>query len=131
MNWRPRGRDLSGQGKKANRGIHFLETEKGGTCQDTEKKQWRGIHSLESTEGGTSQDTEGMRLSQALTSWKPQKQELVRTQEKRLLSEGHSLSGDHRGRDLSGYRRNASNQAIGTHFLEAREGGTCQHIEGM
>jgi len=46
----------------------------------------RGTHILETAEGGTSQDTEGNRQTK-----------------------GHSLPGDHRGRDKSGHRKKLTN----------------------
>ena len=40
------------------KGAHFLETGKGGICQDTERSDHaRGTHSLETTEAGICQDT--------------------------------------------------------------------------
>jgi len=90
--------------------------------------QPRGTYFLETTEGGTCQDTE-----------------------RNQASKGHSLPGDHRGRDMSGYRKKPTEQgaltnwgpqreghvriqketkqARGTHFLETTEEGTCQGTE--
>ena len=47
-----------------------------------ESDQTRGTHSLETTEGGTSQDME-----------------------REQPSKGHSLPGDHRGRDNAGHKK--------------------------
>ena len=110
----------------------------------------------------------------ALTDWRPQREGIVRTQketsratgthfleiaeggtcqdmERKRLSNGHSQTGDHRGRNLSGHRNKATKQRVptswrpqmeglvrtrketdrvtGTHFLETTEGGTCQDTE--
>jgi len=67
--------------------------------------QARGTHMLETAGGGTCQDTE-----------------------RNQLSKGHSLSGDHRGRDLLGHGKKPSKQG-GTYKLEIAEGGTCQDME--
>ena len=90
--------------------------------------QTRNTHKLETTEGGTSQDME-----------------------RKQPSKGHLLSGDHRGRDKSGYGKKVtkqgaltswrpqregqvriwkeSNQMRSTHSLEMTEGGTSQDME--
>ena len=78
------GRGLVRIRKEASRAkcTHQLETAEGGTCQDMKEiDRERGTHILKMAEGGTCQDTE-------------------RTQR----SVGHSLSGDGRGRGLSGHR---------------------------
>jgi len=52
-----------------------------------ETSQARGTHFLKTTEGGTCQDTE-----------------------RNQPTKGHSLSGDHRGRNMSGHRKKPTNQ---------------------
>ena len=69
--------------KESNRatGAHFLETAKGGICQDTERNRPSDVHSLPGDDRGrTCQDTKRNKSSDA-----------------------HSLPGDGRGRDLSGH----------------------------
>ena len=73
------------------------------------KKIDRGkdTHSLETVEGGTCQDVERNRPS-----------------------EGHSPSGDGRGRELSGHGNKAqTKEARSTHCLETAEGSTSQDME--
>ena len=65
----------------------------------------RGTHKLEIAEGGTSYNMERK---------KPSKE--------------HIHTGDGRGRDKLGHRKE-SNQARGTYQLEMAEGGTSQDIE--
>src|SRR5205807_1350698 len=87
---------------------------------------------------------------ETLTSWREQGRDWLRTR-KDNGREGHSLSGDGRGRDLSGHRKKSTNrgaltlwrrqreglvrtqkeidQPRHTHFLETAEGGTCQDME--
>ena len=86
-----------------------------------------GTHFLETTEGGTCQDMEG-----------------------KQPSNGHSQTGDHRGKDLSGHGKKPieqwaltswspqreglvstwkeSDQVISTHILENTDGGTGQDM---
>ena len=59
----------------------------------------RSTHFLETTEGGTSQDME-----------------------RKQLSKGHSLPGDHRGRDKSGHRKKVTKQGALTNWRPQREG---------
>ena len=86
----------------------------------------------------------------ALTSWRQQRKTLVRTRkgtdrptsthfletaergrcqdtERNRPTDAHSLSGDGRGRNLSGHGKKHINQH--THQLETVEGGTCQATE--
>ena len=66
------------------------------TCQDTkERNQARGTgtHKLETTGGWTCQDTE-----------------------RKSMSERYSLAVDHRGRDLSGHRKKATEQEALTNW---------------
>ena len=125
------GRDLSGYGKKQTvRGAltfwrwqreEFVRPQK-------EINQARHTHSLEMAGGGTCQDTE--------RNWP---------------SEAHSLSGDGRGRNLSGHGKKLTERgtltswrqqkeglvstqkknerARHTHILKTEEGGTCQDTE--
>ena len=121
------------------RRTHQLKTAEGGTCQDTERNRPSEWHSQ--TEDSRGRDLSGHRKNpterRALTSWRRQREGLVRTPkeidrargthklktaergtcqdaERNQLSEGHSLPGDGRGRDLSGYGRN---RAGGRHSL--------------
>jgi hypothetical protein len=126
-----RGGDLLGQGKKpTDRGAltPWRRQREGFVRTWKEIDRARGTHKLEMAEGGTCQDKERNRLT-----------------------EGHSLSGDSRGRDLLGHRKKPTDRgaltawrqqreglvrtrkeidrARGTHFLETAEGGTCQDTE--
>jgi len=64
------------------------------------ERRVKDTHFLERVEGGRSQDMETKRASkrEALTSWKAQRGGQVMTQEQSERSEGHSLSGEDRGR---------------------------------
>ena len=62
-----------------------------------ESNQTRGTHKLEITEGGTSQDTE-----------------------RKQPNKGHSLPGDHRGRDNSGHKK----KMVRNHKIRDKEGKT-------
>ena len=113
-----RGRDVSGHGKKEiERGTltdwrqqreelirtrkgdrarctHSLETAEGGTCQDTERRRLSETHSLTGDNKGRNLSGHGKETGQgALTTWRQQREELVRT-------------------------RKESNWARGTHFLD-------------
>jgi hypothetical protein len=73
---------------KGLRGTHGLQSEGGGGGRDqnTEKRESAsGTHGLQSTSRGTSHDTETIRVS-----------------------ERHSHSGEHIGRDKSGHGKNSS-----------------------
>ena len=126
-----RGRDLSGYRKKpTNRGpltnwrrqreglirirketdqlrrTHMLETAEGGTCQDMERNGPTMAHSLPGD--GRGRDLSGHRKKPtdrgALTTWRRQREGLVRTQK-------------------------VTDQPRHTHQLEMAEGGTCQDTE--
>ena len=130
-NWRPQRVGLVSTWRESDRatGTHQLETEGEGLVSTRKESDCvAGTHWLETGEGGTCQHTERKRLS-----------------------DGHSLPGDHRGRVLSGHGKTATErQALtswrsqrgrivrtqeksdcmtGTHFLETAEGGTCQDME--
>ena len=130
-NWRRQGEGLVRTRKNTNRAkhTHKLETVERGTCQEMENNQRsRCTHFLKTASGGTCQDMERNRPTEA-----------------------HSLSGDGRGRDLSGdgkkpaeqgaltsWRRQGeglvrtrkeTNRAKHTHFLERVERGTCQEMK--
>ena len=112
------------------RGTHSLETAEGGTCQDTERNRLSKGHSQ--TGDGRRRDLsrhgKNPTEQEALTNWRRQREGLVGTQEetnrtrgthsletteggtcqdieRSSPSEGHSLPGDDRGRDLSGHRK--------------------------
>ena len=103
-----RGRDLSGHGKKLTgpSRTHILETAEGGTCQDTETNRLTEVHSP--TGDGRGRDLSGHRKKLtdrgALTSWRRQRERLVRT-------------------------RKQTNQLRHTHFLETAKGETCRDTE--
>ena len=106
-----RGRDLSQHGKKPIHGgaLTCCRRQRGALVR-TRKETERATptHCLEIVEGETCQDIERNRPSEA-----------------------HSqLSGDGRGRDLSG-RGKKTDRVTRTHFLEKVEGGTCQETEGI
>ena len=139
-----------------------------------ETDRGRRTHVLKTAEGGMSGHRKESTKRGALTNWRQQREELVRTrkeavrvrhthfletaeaetrQDKERIrpSKAHSLSGDSRGRYLSGHGKNPTEQgtltnwiqqrgrlvttrnekdrARPTHFLEVEEGGTCQNTE--
>ena len=112
------------------RRTHFLETAEGGTCQATERDQPTKADSPtgDSRERDLSGHGKKPMAQGALTSWRWQREGLVRTQketdrprhthsletveggtcqdpERDRPTEANSLSGDGRGRDLSGHRK--------------------------
>ena len=156
--WRQQSEQVVKKPKEINRsmGTYFLERTKGGTCQYTEEiDRGRLTHFLEMAEKGTCQDTERNRLSEehllpghnkerdlsgyrnkstdpgTLTSWRQQRELLVRTRkeidqarhthfletakggachetERNRLIDGHSLSGDDRRGNLSGHEKKST-----------------------
>ena len=159
------------------RHTHCLETAEGEICQDTERNRQSKAHSP--TGGGRGRDLSEHGKDQteqgALTPWRRQREGFVRTRketdrargthrletaergtcqdtERNRPSKGHSLSGDGRGRDLSGHEKKPTEQgtltvwrrqrkglvrtrkendrARCTHFLETAEAETCQDMEG-
>ena len=50
--------------------------------------------------------------------------------ERKQLSKGHSLPRDHRWRDKSGHRKEATEQGALTYWRPTAEGGTSQDMEG-
>jgi len=111
-------------------GTHFLETTEVGTHQATERKRPSDGHSLPGDRRGRDLLGYGEKVTKqrALTNWRPQKEGLVRARkeinqamgthsletaeggacqdmERRCPSDGHSLPGDRRGRDLSVHRK--------------------------
>ena len=146
--WRPQREGLVRTWKESDqaRGTYKLETTEKGTCQDTERKQPRKGHSLPGDH--RRRDLSGHRKKVTkqgtLTSWRRQREGLVRTQkeskqargthflettkggpcqdmETKQLSKGHSLSGDHRGRDLSGHGKKVTKQGALTFWRPQRE----------
>ena len=159
------------------RQTHCLETAEGEACQDAERNRQRKAHSP--TGGGRGRDLSGHEKKPTeqgpLTPWRRQREGLVRTRketnrargthrletaqrwtcqdmERNRPSKAHSLSGDGRGRDLSGHEkkpteqgtltvwrrqreglvrtRNKNDRARCTHFLETAEAEPCQDMEG-
>ena len=137
------------------RGTHQLKTAEGGTCEDMEINQPQEGHSLPGDCRGRGLSGHGKKPTErgALTSWKRQREGLVRTRkesnrargtysletgeggthqdkERNRSSEGNSLPGDDRGRDLSAVRTQKEiDRSRGTHTLETVEGGTYQDTE--
>ena len=154
-----RGSDLSGHGKKSTdrgaltswrrqrerlvkswkeidrpRRTHSLETAEVGTCQDTERNRPTKAHSRAGDSRGRDLSGHGKKsIDQgALTSWRWQRERLVRIwkeidrprgthkleksegatcqdMERNRSTEAHSLSGDGRGSDLLGHGRKSTN----------------------
>jgi len=119
----------------------------GGSCQDTVRKRpGKGhSHSKDSRGRDSSQHRKKATEQGALTNWRPQREELVRTwkpsnqamgthllettegrtcqdTEREQLSEGHSLPGDRRGRDLSGDGKKVTEQEALTFWRPQWEG---------
>ena len=129
--WRRQREALVRTWKESDRmtGTHQLETEKGGTCQDTkgnrqtdadsqtgdgmrealvrtrkESDRRTCTHILETAEGSTCQDGKTQTNRRALTSWRRQREAPVRTRKKTDRStRTHQL--ERRGRHLSGHRK--------------------------
>ena len=148
-NWRRQREGLVRTRKESDRPrrTHQLETAEGGTCQDTQ-----GIRSTEAhspTGDGRGRDLSGHARNLtdrgALTSWRQQREGLVRTRKESDRSrrthfletaeggtcqdtqgirptEVHSLPGDGRGRDLSGHARNQTDRGALTYWRRQREG---------
>jgi len=148
-NWRPQMERLVRTRKESDRArhTHFLETATGGTCHDTEGKRTSKAHSLPGDRKGRDLSGHGTKLTKQgmLTSWRPQREGLVRTwketdqarcthcletaeggtcqdTEGKRLSKAHSLPGDRRGRDLSGHRRKATKKDTLTSWRPQRQG---------
>jgi len=158
------------------RGTHRLETAEGGTSQDTERKQPTKAHSPTGDGRGRDKSGHGKKATDqgTLTFWRWQREGQVRTRkesdrlrhthflemaeggtsqdtERKRPTEGHSQTGDGRGRDKSGHRKKVTNQGTltfwrwqregqvrtqkesdqprDTHKLEMAEGGTSQDTE--
>jgi len=58
----------------------------------------------------------------ALTSWRPQREGLVREWKEIDHARGNSLSGDHRGGDQSGHGKKVTKQGALTSWRLQREG---------
>ena len=167
-----RGRDLSGHGKKSTdrgaltfwrrqrnglvrtwkktdrpRCTHQLETAEGGTCQGTERNRPTEVHSHSGGGRGRYLSGHGRKPTDrgALTSWRRQKEALVRTRKEidqsrrtHLLEtaeeetcrdmkrnrpiEVHSPTGDGRGRDFSGHGKKPTGRGALTSWRRQREG---------
>ena len=125
---------------------HELETAEGATCQDTERNRPTELHSL--TGDGRGSDLSGHRKKStdrgALTSWRRQRERLVRTSkeinrlsptheletaegatcqdtERNRLTDVHSLPGDGRGSNLSGCRKKSTDRGALTCWRRQRE----------
>ena len=150
------------------RRTHQLETVVGGTSQDTQRNRQRRTHFLEAAEGGTCQDKERIRPTKAhshpgddrgrdlsghrkkqtgrsqLTSWRRQREGLVRTRKetdrpRRTYNlegaeggtcqdtqinrppEAHSQPGSVRGRDLSGHGKKPTDRGTLTNWRWQKE----------
>ena len=125
---------------------HFLETAEGGTCQDTQGNQLTEAHSRPGDGRGRhlSGHTRKPTDRGSLTSWRRQREALVRTcketdrprrthkletaeggtcqgtQENRP-TEAHSRPGDGRGSHLSGHARKPTDQGALTSWRRQRE----------
>ena len=88
------------------RHTHILETAEGGTCQDTERNRPTEAHSPTGDGTGKNLSGHGKKLTDrgALTTWRRQREGLVRT------------------------RKESDRQGC-THTLETAEGGTCQDTQ--
>ena len=62
-----------------------------------------------------------MTKQRALTNWRQQREGQVRTQ-KETTEEGHSQTGDGRGRDKSGHRKKVTEQGVLANWRQQREG---------
>ena len=158
------------------RHTHKLETAEGGTCQDTQGNRQTEVHSRTGDSRARNLSGHARKPTNrgALTNWRWQREGLVRTckETDRLRhthsletaergtcqdtqgnrqTEVHSLSGDSRGRDLSGHARKPTDRGAltlwrwqmkglvrtcketdrprCTHKLETAERGTCQDME--
>ena len=99
-----RGRHLSGHERNRPTEAHSLpEDGRGGTCQDTETNRQTEAHSPTGDSRGRHLSGHGNKPTDrgALTSWRRQREALVRT-------------------------RKQTDRLRCTHFLETAEGGTCQ-----
>ena len=94
------------EGNRLSKGTHALETGKGGTCQGAERNQLSEVHSPTGDGRGRNLSGHGNKPTKqgALTSWKQQREGLVRTQKE-------------------------TDRARGTYVLEMAEGGTRQDTE--
>ena len=133
---------------------HSLETAEGGNCQDTERNRPTDAHSQ--TGDGRGRHLSGHRKKQtdrrALTSWRWQREALVRTPkatdrptrthfletveggscqdtERNRPTDAHSLSGDGRGRHLSGHRTIAAERGALTRWRAQRQRQVGTHKE--
>ena len=129
------------------RGTHSLEIAEGGTCQDTEKNRLSEGHSLAGDGRGRNLSRHRKKLTEqvALTLWRWQREGLVKTwkkidqarsthslemaegvtcqdTEKNRLSEGHSLAGDGKGRNLSGHENKPTKRGSLTFWRQQRKG---------
>ena len=119
------------------KGTHVLKTAEGGTCQDTERNRLTKGHSHPGDGRGMDLSGQRKKLTKqgALTTWRRQREEFVRTlkeidrargthvletadngtcqdTEGNRPSKGHSLPGDGRGRDLSGHRKEPTQRRV-------------------
>ena len=118
-----------------------------GTCQDTEINRPSKVHSLprDSKGRGLSRHRKKPTEQVALTSWRQQREGLVKTwkeidqawgthvletaergtyqdTDRNRPSKGHSHPGDSRGRDLLGHRKKLTERGVLTAWRRQREG---------
>ena len=110
------------------RPTHFLETAEGASCQDMERNRPRQAHSLPGDGRGMGLSGHGKKSTNrwALTLWRRQKEQLVRTLKEidrawctHFLETARS--------EFSGHGKKSTERD--THFLEPAEGATCHDTE--
>ena len=103
-NWRQRMEELVRTRRQTDRArrTHFLETTEGGTCQDVERNRSSEMYSPTGNSGRSKLSGHGKKYSErgTLTSWRQQREELVRTWKE-------------------------IDRARHTHFLKTADGKTC------
>ena len=124
--WRPHRR---GQVKKQNEydravGTHFLETASGGISQDTECMRPRKGYSQpeDRVVRGKPGHRKSVTESAALTSWRPHREERVRTWIECDGRKGYSRPEERIGRDESVHSKNATERGALTHCRPYRKG---------
>ena len=143
-----KGRDLSGYGgNRPNKAHSQTGDGRGRVLSEHGKNRPSKVHSLSGGSGGRDLSGYGKKPTErgALTSWRRQREGLVRIQietdrarctnslgtveggtcqdtERNRPSEVHSLSGNGRGRDLSGHGKNPTERSALTFWRQQREG---------
>ena len=119
-----RGRDLLGHGKKSTkRGAltNWRWQIEGLVRTGKETDQARGTHVLETIEGETCQDRERNRPSEGHSHTGDGRGKNLSGHEGNRPSEGHSRPENSRGRDLSGYGKKSTKQGALTNWRQERE----------